>query len=60
MKLLAVDRFMRMAGVGEETGGVTVNIVNDARVKFITDLKQMAVQENVIEGEFEAVPGPAT
>ena len=34
VRLLAVDRFMRMAGVGEDTGGVTVNIVNDARVKF--------------------------
>ena len=30
VKLLAVDRFMRMAGVEEETGGITVNIVNDA------------------------------
>ena len=55
VRLLAVDRFIKMTGVGEETGGVTVNIVNDARVKFITDLKQMAVQENVIEGEFEVV-----
>ena len=60
VRLLAVDRFIRMTGVGEDTGGVTVNIVNDARVKFITDLKQMAEQENIIEGEFEAVPGPAT
>ena len=58
VKLLAVDRFMKMAGVGEDTGGVTVNIVNDARVKFITDLKQIAEQENVIEGEFEKVVGP--
>ena len=57
VRLLAVDRFIRMTGVGEDTGGVTVNIVNDARVKFITDLKQMAEQENIIEGEFEAVPG---
>ena len=55
VRLLAVDRFIRMAGVGEDTGGVTVNIVNDARVKFITDLKQIAEQENVIEGEFEVV-----
>ena len=55
MRLLAVDRFIRMTGVGEDTGGVTVNIVNDARVKFITDLKQMAEQENVIDGEFEEV-----
>ena len=55
VKLLAVDRFMRMAGVGEDTGGVTVNIVNDARVKFITDLKQMAEAANVIEAEFETV-----
>ena len=65
VKLLAVDRFMKMAGVGEDTGGVTVNVVNDARVKFITDLKQIAEQENIIEGEFEKVeevkeevPGP--
>ena len=57
-QLLAVDRFIKMAGVGEDTGGVTVNIVNDARVKFITDLKQIAEQENVIEGEFEKVEGP--
>ena len=57
VRLLAVDRFIRMTGVGEDVGGVTVNIVNDARVKFITDLKQMAEQENIIEGEFEAVPG---
>ena len=64
-KLLAVDRFMRMAGVGEDTKGVTVNIVNEARVKFITDLKQIAEQENIIEVEFEEVkeveqetPGP--
>ena len=57
-QLLAVDRFIKMAGVGEDTGGVTVNIVNDARVKFITDLKQIAEQENVIEGEFEEAPGP--
>ena len=55
VRLLAVDRFMKMSGVGEDIGGVTVNIVNDARVKFITDLKQMAEQENVIEGEFEKV-----
>ena len=55
VRLLAVDRFIRMTGVGEDTGGVTVNIVNDARVKFITDLKQIAEQENVIEGEFETV-----
>ena len=61
VKLLAVDRFMRMAGVGEDVGGVTVNIVNDARVKFITDLKQMADKEkenDVIDGEFEVVSGP--
>ena len=58
VRLLAVDRFIRMTGVGEDTGGVTVNIVNDARVKFITDLKQMAEQENVIDGEFEEVSGP--
>ena len=61
VRLLAVDRFMKMTGVGEDTGGVTVNIVNDARVKFITDLKQIAEQENIIEGEFEKVeeaPGP--
>ena len=57
-KLLAVDRFIRMAGVGEDTKGITVNIVNDARVKFITDLKQIAEQENVIEGEFETVEEP--
>ena len=59
VRLLAVDRFIRMTGVGEDTGGVTVNIVNDARVKFITDLKQMAVQENVIDAEFETVEAPA-
>ena len=58
VRLLAVDRFIRMTGVGEDTGGVTVNIVNDARVKFITDLKQIAEQENVIDGEFEEVSGP--
>ena len=62
VRLLAVDRFIRMTGVGEDTGGVTVNIVNDARVKFITDLKQIAVQENVIDAEFEVIekeaPGP--
>ena len=59
VRLLAVDRFIRMTGVGEDTGGVTVNIVNDARVKFITDLRQMAVQENVIDAEFETVEAPA-
>ena len=62
-QIAAVDRFIRMAGVGEDTGGVTVNIVNDARlVKFITDLKQIAEQENVIDAEFKEVepkaPGP--
>ena len=55
VRLLAVDRFIRMTGVGEDVGGVTINVVNDARVKFITDLKQIAEQENVIEGEFETV-----
>ena len=60
VRLLAVDRFIKMTGVGEDTGGVTINVVNDARVKFITDLKQIAEQENVIDGTFEAVPEPAT
>ena len=55
VRLLAVDRFIRMTGVGEDTGGVTINVVNDARVKFITDLKQMAQQEHVIDGEFKTV-----
>ena len=57
VRLLAVDRFIRMAGVGEDTKGITINVVNDARVRFITDLKQIAEQENVIEGEFEEVRG---
>ena len=60
-KLLAVDRFIRMTGVGEDTGKVTINVVNDARVKFITDLKQLAEQENIIDLKAEVVeeaPGP--
>ena len=55
VRLLAVDRFIRMAGVGEEVKGVTINVVNDARVRFITDLKQIAEQESVIDGEFKPV-----
>lgn len=53
-RLLAVDRFTKLSGRGE-TGGtdVTVNVVTGAREKFITELKQIAEQEKVLEGEFE-------
>lgn len=63
VKLLAVDRFIKMTGKGEEQGGVTVAVVGEARSRFITDLKQLAEQENVIDAAFETVeetdtPGP--
>ena len=54
-KLLGVDRFVKMTGRGEPGAGVTVNIVNDARGRFIEDLKDLAEQEKVIEGEAEVV-----
>ena len=54
-KLLGVDRFVKMTGRGEPGAGVTVNIVNDARGRFIEDLRDLAEQEKVIEGEAEVV-----
>ena len=54
-RLLGVDRFVKMTGRGEPGGGVTVNIVNDARGRFIEDLRDLAEQEKVIEGEAEVV-----
>ena len=55
LKLLAVDRFIKMTGRGEDKSGVTVNIVNNARGRFIDDLKELAQQENVMEGEVEVI-----
>ena len=55
MKLLAVDRFIKMTREDAGSGNININVVNNARTKFITDLKQLAEQEKVLEGEFSQV-----
>ena len=54
IKLRAVDRFIKMTRGEEGDTNVTVNVINDARGRFITDLKDLAEQEGLIELEGEA------
>ncbi len=55
IRLKGVDRFAKLTGMGEkgdEKRGVTINIVQDARKKFVQEVRDAA---GVIEGEVSDV-----
>lgn len=49
----AVDRYGKLSGVGESDGSqgptVAITIINDARTKFVRELKALAKDEKIIE-----------
>lgn len=55
LKLLAVDRLVKLTGEGNGGTNVTVNVVNEARGRFINDLKDLSEKRKIIDGEFKKV-----
>ncbi len=54
MKLKGVDRFAKLTGMDggrDERKGVTVQIITDARMKFVQEIRAAAEKVPVIEGE---------
>ena len=46
-KLKGVDRFMRLSGIGEggpEGPNITVNVITDARTKFVQEIREAAAK----------------
>ena len=56
IQLLAVDRFVKLTKDDPQRSAVTVNVVNSARTRFITGLKDLVVEvDNVEDVEYEEV-----
>lgn len=55
-RLKGVDRFTKLTGMGEkgdDKRGVTINIVQDARKKFVQEIRDAARTQEVIDVEVE-------
>ncbi len=60
MKLKGVDRFAKLTGMDggrDDRKGVTVQIITDARTKFVQEIRAAAEKVPVIEGETTLVEG---
>ncbi len=55
VKLMAVDRYVKLRGDGMDQTGVTVQIVHDARGSFLENLKTIAEAKGVLEADFKEI-----
>ena len=60
LRLLAVDRYVKLKGEGEDRTGMTVNIVNNSRTDFLESLTDLASKRGLIEGETKEVKDAIT